>query len=315
MSKTAAKLSSESRTTFPFKRAEFAEGSIKFRPDAQSTFRDLDEWIAEEREFGVGEFVEATFAPEFAIDIDPKSIADAVGLEPDDLVLAIVLEDPAAWACDTVARWPLSSAPKRYKLTPKTLSAVAGNKGVSLTVQLTPSERVATTTFEAGDRIAAIRFDLRCPSEGSEFPTSTVPDTHFEGLNLPASTFWMIDWRSEDFDVPVEDALVVLISETAYGRIAGAQTGMGKIFWADFGCQILTEIAFRYLEAGAPTTPAKTLGFMVANALRQGSGKDLVQLAKEVGQRGGLSRTRAYVHAAMTIREEIANYRTRGGAQ
>lgn len=314
MSKVS-KLSSESRTTFPFKQVKFEEEAVKFRPDAKSTFRTPADWHAQELEFGPDDFSDAGFLPEFEIEIDAAALAKSVGLAADDLVFSIVLEDPAAWACDTLARWPLGAIPARYKLTPQALQSIAGNKGLSFTLQLTPSERVASPVFEAGDRIAGLRFDLRTPSDGSEFPTSPVDDAHFVELGFPASTFWMIDWRSEDFDVPVEDALMVLIASSAYARLAGAQTGIGKLFWQDFGCEIFTEIAFRYLEAGAPETPSKTLGFMVANALRQGSGKDLPQLVKEAKQRSGLSRTRAYIQTALAIREDVANYKARGDAR
>jgi len=310
---TAPRTFSESRTVFPFQRSDLTDGVVRFRAGASTTLKSVEEWLAADFEFSPEAFADPAFAPEFEFDVD-ATLADVLALPADDIVISIVLEDRAAWLTETIARWPLSSVPKSFKAPASIRELVAGNKGIAFIVQAMPSERSSAAGFEPGDRIASVRFDLRTPADGHEFPTELVDDERFAQFGLPANTVWAIDWKNDDFDVPLEDALVVLVSKAAYGKLVTAQTGFGKVLWHAMGCEILTEIAYRYLLAAPSEAPPKTLGFMVANALRQGSGKDLAKLFSEAKQRDALTRVRAYVQAALALREEIVSSRARGSS-
>lgn len=308
-----SRVSSETRTVFPYQRGDLPEDAIKFRSAAAASFAPRSQWAQESPEFSPEDFASASFAPEFLFDLDAKAVAAGLSLAPADLVLSILVEDPAAWMTQVIEQWPLSEVPTTYAIPKSITEGIAGNKGLSLTVQVSPAE-AKKNGFQAGDRVAQIQFDLRSPSDGNEFPTTLVEDAEFTKRGLPASTVWVIDWKSDDFDIPVEDALVVMINKASYGKLAMAQGGFGQLLWHTMACEILTEIALRLLRSDPTPFPPKTLGQMVVNALNQGSGKALEALVQEAKSPQAFFRIRAYVQAALMLKDEIGAIRVRGSA-
>jgi hypothetical protein len=171
---------------------------------------------------------------------------------------------------------------------------------------LTPDFRSASLP---GHIVASRNFEVAIPSEGSEFPIDLVDPSTFEERGLPKETVWAIDWRSEDFDQPAEDVLMVLINKEQGEKLLRLSGGdsVGAVVWREIAVEIFVEVSMVVFRSDPPV-PQNNDGLLakIYARLQKDTGENLDQLVlRAKGPTAGMSYFRAHLQKGMEVAERI----------
>lgn len=300
---------SESREIRPFRVSDQALRDVGFRMSQATEYSRDNPWstIVEPHEL-----VPPNFYPSFNLDIDLDRLASDTGINPGELTLFIVARDPAIWRSECIADWPVRELPERYSLSDQQLAMLSGARGLQFDVQITPRDELSPGEGRAtqpGQIVGTKTFAIKVPSEGVDFPVQVVPPSHFEDINLPKETVWVIDWHeTTDFDQPPENILNVLINEDQGGKLLrlSGQDSLAAVLWREVATEIFVEIAYTmFISDPAPPENADSLLEKMYERIRQTSGKEFQEIVRIAKDPAGLRFLRAHIQVGMELGHKI----------
>ena len=272
---------SESRRIPPFKIARDGFAGVGFRALRNDDYSTADPFrvILE-----AGQIRSPDFRPAFKFNVVAQKLAEEVGRKPNELVVSILLADPAVLESRRIASWPLQGLPDSYEIEQVVLDGLSGNRGIELRLCASPVRalrEVSQTASLPGQIVCDRTFGIDTPVDGTGFPITPVPPEYFVQQKLPADTVWTIRWNNvQDFNCPPEDALTILIN-TEYAAKLMMLSGTdraGSVIWAQFAAEIALEIAL-VVFGSKPDGPTSDKG-LLATLVTKLQGKPRVSLAE-----------------------------------
>jgi hypothetical protein len=311
---------SESRPIKPFRTSEDALNATQFRIRGDHEFSAEAPWLME---LDPDEVHKGNFKPEFKIKVDFVELSSVSGLKSSDLVLTLVLHDPALLSNTALETWNVDEIPEECRISQDVLKQVSGQRGLRLSLQLTPSQNLAEnfrTASKQGQIVCERHFDIKVPDDGSGFPIELVEANYFEGLGLSKETVWIVKWNTTfDFDRPAEDVLCVLINKEQGEkllRISG-QDSLGSVIWREIAIEVFLEICLViYNSEPEPPTNTDSLLHKITQKLQAVSGQDLdVLVLKSRDKADGMRFFRSHLQASLELASQIRRINLAGRIQ
>lgn len=307
---------SETRPIRPFRVSEHALDMTQLRlyDDGPSVAQRPWKIVCEPEEI-VGD----RFHPHFTFVVDKDRVNSETGIDPADLAMSLVIRDPALLRSERIAAWPLEEAPATYKVPSEDLQSIGGWRGLQFVLQLSPLRplnRMSGRAYLPAHVVASHSFEVGVPTDGSDFPVELVDPSAFESRGLPGETVWAIDWRSEDFDQPAEEVLVVLINKERAEKLLrlSASDSVGAVLWQQIAIDVFLEICTVVLRSG-PSLPQgdESLLGRISTRLQGETGLDLDRLiAKAREPLESTSYFRAHIQKAFGLEDKISQMNLAG---
>ena len=200
----------ETESIEPFK--TFSRGlelcALRLRPS--ESFGQADTRVITEPDFWT------VFQPEVRISANMDELADATGLDPDGIMVSVVIRDrdlnkfSRAYQCEA---WALPAEPVELS---SAWSEFSRSGRVDVSVVATPMEtadRGPGVASHKADVVARRTFKLRTMTQSSKIPTRWVPSEEFENRGTSGDTVWLIDWLGDDLERSPAETVVVLLNE------------------------------------------------------------------------------------------------------
>ena len=227
---------------FPVSRHALDDTAFRLGPNFE--YSTADPWIEVVQEDIVDS---VSFAPSFQLTTDEDRLTQDVGLEVDDLELALTVADPAMHSTQVIARWPVEQVPPQFEVPHVLLRRLSGRRGLVFAVHITPRRQLSPrrgVATDPGQIVCTRSFALLPEIEGSGFPTEVVGASAFVKLGLPAETVWIIVWLSHEYEKDPEDVLCIYINRQEAAKILqmSASDAVGQALWAEIATEILVEI-------------------------------------------------------------------------
>jgi hypothetical protein len=303
---------SESRRIPPFKIATDGFAGVGFRALRNDDYSTADPFrvILES-----GQIRSPDFRPAFKFNVDAPKLAEEAGRKPTELVVSVLLTDPAILQSRRIASWPLQGLPDTYEIAQVVLDSLSGNRGIELRLCASPAKVLRAESQKAsfpGQIVCDRTFSIDTPIDGTGFPITPVPPDYFVQQKMPADTVWTIKWNNvQDFNCPAEDALTILIN-TEYAaklmRLSGTDKA-GSVIWSQLAAEIALEIALVVFgsEPDAPNSDKGLLSTLVTKL--QGKPRlSVTELNKKAALDGeGISFFRSRLQSAFGLGTKIQN--------
>lgn len=264
----------------------------------------------------------ASFAPSFQIATDEDRLTQEVGLDVDDLELALTVADPAMHSTHVINRWPLQKVPPHFEVPKAILRCLSGRRGLIFAVLVTPRRPLSQrrgVACDPGQVVSTRSFALLPDVEGSGFPTEVVDPSAFVKLGLPAETVWIISWLSHEYDRDPEDVLCIYLNRKEAAKILqmSASDAVGQALWAEIATEILVEICTTVFGPSAEEmieAPQDERGFLHRLSLRlvDLTGLSFDELRKKGKELEAQRLFRAYIQAGLGLGAQIRAIRLAG---
>lgn len=310
MTRTDAWRCSESRPIPPFRTSGTALRDVGFRYREDNDYSSDDPFQVT---LELNDLRDQSFRPSFALRVDAEVLQAETGIPAANLVIAIVVKDPALLTTHTVARWPASGSPPRFDIPDSLLKRTAGNRGYEFAVLVSPSARLPAAFRLAsapGHIVASRRFYVDVPDDGIGFPITTVTSQVFKDLKLPSETVWIVQWHSTtDFDKPAEEVLRVLLNEEHAKKLLRlpATEPLPAIIWTSLAVAVYLEIAIVVLTS-EPSEPVNKNGLLAKLVKRLRAETGLSQdalIAKANAGDEGIRFFRAHLQKSFALNERL----------
>ena len=200
----------ESESIEPFKTSSKGLETCSLRLRPSESFDKADTRIITTPDFW------ADFQPALRIEADLDELAGATGLDPDEIMVSVVIRDrelnkfARAYQCEA---WVLPAKP--VELT-SAWSEFSQSGRLDVSVVATPlvtAEREPGIASHKADVVARRTFKIRTMTQSSKIPTRWVSPEEFENRGTSRDTVWLINWLGEDLECPPADTVEILLNE------------------------------------------------------------------------------------------------------
>ena len=191
-------------------------------------------------------------------------LVDATGLDPEEVMLSVVIRDRNLNRFARVYQWEVLSLPARPVELITAWSKFSRSGRVDVSVVATPLEtkdRGPGIALHKGDIVARRTFKIRTMTQSVKTPTRWVSPEVFEQLGVSRDTVWFVNWLGEDLERSPVETVEILLNENLREafQVLENEGEMSNLIRHEMVAAIFSELAIKAVGKG--DSPEEETGF------------------------------------------------------
>lgn len=248
----------ESEAIEPFKTSSRGLESCALRLSPSEPFDRSETRVITTSEFWTD------FQPALRIEADLDELANATGLDPDEIMLSVVIRDRELNRFARAYQWEARELPfKPVELT-SAWSNFSRSERADVSVVASPfrtAKREPGIASHKANVVARRTFKIRNMIQSSKIPTRWVSSEEFEERGTSRDTVWLINWLGEDLERTPAETVEILLNENLREAFQMLENdgGTSDVVRYEMAAAIFSEMAIEAVKKGEK--PVEETGF------------------------------------------------------